>query len=58
MDFLGANGVAAGEEQRFADDVFQLAHVARPGLLLQKLHGFGMDGRLGHAEFGAVRRRK
>ena len=54
LKMVDGDGVALGEEESFADDVFEFAHVSRPGVALKKVHGIGMNGRFRSAEFGSV----
>src|SRR5689334_4821016 len=54
LDMMHGDGVALGEQESFADNVFQFADVARPGVGLEKVHGVWMDGRFGSAQFGTV----
>ena len=42
-DMIQIDGVALGEEQDFANDVFQLAHIARPVFGLEEVHRKGVN---------------
>ena len=45
LDVLDGDGEGPGDQQGLAHDVFQLADVAGPGLLLKPVDGVGLDGR-------------
>lgn len=47
LDFGAADGFAGPQNEQPLDQVLELAHVARPGMLLELLHGLGaVKGRL------------
>ena len=54
LKVVDGDGIALGEKESFAEDVFEFAHVSRPGVALKKVHGIGMNRRFRGAEFGAV----
>ncbi len=47
LDVVDADGITAGAQKRFAQDVLQLPHIARPRLFFQLLERIGLDDRLG-----------
>ena len=48
------DGVALREQQNFAHDILQLAHVARPVLSPKKFQGLGMDRWVGDAQLDRI----
>ena len=48
------NGVALVHQEHFADNIFQMPHVAWPGLLLKKLQRLRKDRGLRRAERRAM----
>src|SRR6266478_216309 len=55
---IGVDGVTLGDEQHFADDVFELADIAGPILGRKSLKSIRVNGRFVDAEFGRVLAKK
>ena len=43
-EMVGGDGVAVGQQERFADHVLEFADIAGPRLMLQRSEGVGGDG--------------
>src|SRR5262249_13724786 len=53
-DEVSSDGMSASGQERFADDVAELSHIARPGVLLEAFASFRIDRGADRPQFGSV----